>query len=720
MTNPFLTIPVNSGLPTLLVDTSQQITQVVNLDPVNTVYVGYGQGIIAGDILHTIPLSAGSTFTVVPGSPPLYGVTPSGETVSVAVLPGGTNFTVPPSLSNLGGAKVFVQATTPSGIIPLNSLWFDTANGSLQIWNGSAWTIQQLSGQELIQAATIFAAQIANQTITPAQIDYLDSSVIGNTGSVLNANPYLTGGSITGWAAAGIDATVTVTASPPAGAPYEYALDYVQTNNVNGERLYDINERFSVLPNTQYQASAWVYTPTTTVFIGFDWRSSTGSLLGTSYETFTVTADTWTLLTTVQESIGTAASANIAIGSATASTTIYAQAGLAQSQIPGTLIQAASLTTAQIAAAAGILGSQIAAATITSSNIAANTIVAANIAANTITAAQLAAGIIYAGIVNGTNIVGSNLYLYNGSPAAGNLLLAVVDAAGFDGEGNAVLPGWCVYNYSGSEGPVALQFFSLSDTVHEPAFQVYTATSYAGPWTLQNGMYFTLGGGAVFQEDAVFDAAVNIGTFLEIAGSSAPAAGSGVIVYVPANAANINALLPSGFVGNIPLMYSDVTQITVTAATLTQLSSTGIPSIEANDAVAGTKYHLRCGGFGKMGTTAETMEFAASAGGVNTGTGQIYSASLLTASQTFSWEAEAWLTVLTTGASGTAALRLRSQIGGSGSGITTASGSVQQTASPGTIAFNTTVANAFFIEFAFGSASVGCTITCTDTILERS
>jgi len=51
-----------------------------------------------------------------------------------------------------------------------------------------------------------------------------------------------------------------------------------------------------------------------------------------------------------------------------------------------------------------ITASQIAAGTITATQIAANTITAAKIAANTITASQLAAGIIYAGIINGTTV----------------------------------------------------------------------------------------------------------------------------------------------------------------------------------------------------------------------------------------------------------------------------------------------------------------------------
>jgi hypothetical protein len=80
-------------------------------------------------------------------------------------------------------------------------------------------------------------------------------------------------------------------------------------------------------------------------------------------------------------------------------------------------------------------------------------ITASQIAANTITAAQLAAGIVYAGIVNSTTvnaatftgsifqgtdfvINSSGAFFYSGTPAAGNLILSIAQAAGTDAHGN--------------------------------------------------------------------------------------------------------------------------------------------------------------------------------------------------------------------------------------------------------------------------------------------
>lgn len=73
--------------------------------------------------------------------------------------------------------------------------------------------------------------------------------------------------------------------------------------------------------------------------------------------------------------------------------------GIPPGSINGLQIQTGTITGAQLAAAAGILGSQIAGATITSSNI----------LAGSITAALLAAGLVIAGAVDATVITGASL-----------------------------------------------------------------------------------------------------------------------------------------------------------------------------------------------------------------------------------------------------------------------------------------------------------------------
>jgi hypothetical protein len=95
--------------------------------------------------------------------------------------------------------------------------------------------------------------------------------------------------------------------------------------------------------------------------------------------------------------------------------------------------------------AGAITAAQIAANTITAAQIAAGAITATQIAATTITASQLAAGIVYAGIVNGTTVMGATvvadgssgeILVYSGTPASGNLIGSWSGSAGTDGQGN--------------------------------------------------------------------------------------------------------------------------------------------------------------------------------------------------------------------------------------------------------------------------------------------
>jgi hypothetical protein len=68
-----------------------------------------------------------------------------------------------------GGAAVTVSSSAP--VSPsLNDLWYDSANGNrLNQWNGTAWVLYQY-GQGAIATGAITANEIANNTITAAQI----------------------------------------------------------------------------------------------------------------------------------------------------------------------------------------------------------------------------------------------------------------------------------------------------------------------------------------------------------------------------------------------------------------------------------------------------------------------------------------------------------------------------------------------------------------------
>jgi hypothetical protein len=127
--------------------------------------------------------------------------------------------------------------------------------------------------------------------------------------------------------------------------------------------------------------------------------------------------------------------------------------GLALSQWNGATWVAYQIGTGAIADGA-VTAAKVAANTITAAQIAAATITATQIAGNTITAGLLAAGIVVAGIVNGTTITGATfigtgtsgeVLVYDGAPAAGNLIASVSSKTGTDSEGNAYNDGVSSY-----------------------------------------------------------------------------------------------------------------------------------------------------------------------------------------------------------------------------------------------------------------------------------
>lgn len=186
-------------------------TLIQNVDPLNTLYVGNDVGINPSNPLTCAPLPAGQSI-VADGSLNVFGIAAAGQTVAVNTYHGMTSFFLPASLSSIGGAAVFVQATTPVSTgagIPVNSLWFNTATQSMLVWSGSTWVQQQFSGSQLIVAATILSAQIQNAAITTAKI------ATGAVGAAQVASGSLTSAQLA--AAAGIlgsqIANATVTAA---------------------------------------------------------------------------------------------------------------------------------------------------------------------------------------------------------------------------------------------------------------------------------------------------------------------------------------------------------------------------------------------------------------------------------------------------------------------------------------------------------------------------
>lgn len=153
--NNFQTLTITSHYPATQVVYPDGIpVQLLNLDPNNIVYLGSNNAIEAGDLNNTIPLHPNGSY-IAGGNISVFAICSSGQSVQLVRAPDAINFTVPPTLSGIGGSGIYVQPTAPVGAIPLNSIWFNTTLGALEYWNGSAWVIQAFAGNELITAGTI-------------------------------------------------------------------------------------------------------------------------------------------------------------------------------------------------------------------------------------------------------------------------------------------------------------------------------------------------------------------------------------------------------------------------------------------------------------------------------------------------------------------------------------------------------------------------------------
>jgi hypothetical protein len=198
----------------------------------------------------------------------------------------------------------------------------------------------------------------------------ITASALGYLG-VLNANPYFLGEDPTGWA--GFNGTFAVV-TPPTGIPFSWCGQYINNGVTAGNMNEDLNA-FPVQINQQYLVTAWVYSTDPDVYIGFDWQTGpTGGFTSTSTQDFTVAVNTWTQLTTVQTFTDITASWGAPkVGSNSLGQTCWATAILCLPQVPGTLVQA-----------------------------------------GTITALQVIAGIVVGGVVDGTGINGNSLVLNPG------------------------------------------------------------------------------------------------------------------------------------------------------------------------------------------------------------------------------------------------------------------------------------------------------------------
>lgn len=334
----------------------------------------------------------------------------------------------------------------------VNDIWYEELGGvqvAPQVWTFNSgtstfsWVTQGALGNPAIGSGQVQGGagsgtnNIASGTITANEIhaNSLTSSVIGNLGLCLNANPFFSGGSTAGWVAGSTSTIVgTVTGgSLPAGATYgtsSYAIEVTMGTGASG-KLSDLNEKFGVIVGSRYILTAWVYsTAAITLSYGFDFRNSGGAIIsGVGLVTSAIAANTWTLVSVPQTAPATAVTANMEF-EVSAATTLYIQAAQAFPQVPG---------------------------------------------------------IVDATTINAATFIGTNwienifgMFLYSGTPAAGNLLASIApvsgnDAAWTSGAGNAYLAGIVSYQ-QGTSPCVAVEITTAS-------INWYTSATSAGPWS---------------------------------------------------------------------------------------------------------------------------------------------------------------------------------------------------------------------------------------------
>jgi hypothetical protein len=175
----------------------------------------------------------------------------------------------------------------------------------------------------------------------------------------------------------------------------------------------------------------------------------------------------------------------------------------------------------------------------------------------------------------------------------------------------------------------------------------------------------------------------------------------------------------AGLTGNLLFgALTDYTVFTVTQAVLTALTKTWV--LPASDGLAiGQRWFLRAGGDGVQGSTAQPLTFAASFGGLTTGTGVTYPAGILPINEAFSWDVVAELRLVTTGAGATWRLRNKPLVSIQSGAITSALSVASTNAATATIAVSAIAAANFLLQAQWAAVVGAPTITCRYSELER-
>lgn len=167
------------------------------------------------------------------------------------------------------------------------------SDGGARCRPGGVWLLDLLEGDVVTPQ---MMANTAACTLSGASSKFIMvwMSALSGSGAPLNFNPYFANGSSSGWT--GYNGTFTVTSSPASGCPTPYAGVWTASSTSSGAAEESAGPQVPVGLSTSYQLTAVVWTPQTSVTIGFDWDNN-GTYVSTSTTTFTVAANTWTTLT---------------------------------------------------------------------------------------------------------------------------------------------------------------------------------------------------------------------------------------------------------------------------------------------------------------------------------------------------------------------------------------------------------------------------------------
>jgi hypothetical protein len=324
-----------------------------------------------------------------------------------------------------------------------------------------------------------------------------------------------------------------------------------------------------------------------------------------------------------------------------------------------------------------------------------------------------------------TIITHSGMFVYNGTPALGNLIVSIASAGGTDGFGNVYYgPGAATYVTSGGQ-TVAITSGTSSAGGAGFFFSNVTTPLTGDPGIVANVFAPATQGSELFITSGKSTAAATA-ALLSVLDSVNTGITDGVILLQSGSnqlQGNANTIFPVNSLGaggstwGIGGGLSDQTHITITQAAFTVCTlQWGL----GNDPRAGTVYRLTTWGLGTWGSTQQALNFRGNITG-GSGLGQInFGAGLLPVSTAFNWKVIQEIQILTTGSSGTWAASLTAFVTvGAGNILpgTAANNSAAGTRM-GSGSVNTTTWE-LWIEADWGSTTGAPTLTSQGSILER-